>query len=72
MYIQLLSFFSEANLLYRVQFFSTKSGNESQWRTLWIDTVSKNPFTVSRNSDGTYNLSVESPPQLVINNYVAT
>ena len=63
MYIQLLFFFSEANLLYRVQYFSiNKSRNESHWRTLWIDTVSKNPFTL----DHGYKLFAKSPPQVTI------
>ena len=73
MYIQLLSFISEATPWYRVQFFSTKPGFESVLRTIWIDTVSQNPLTVqSQNSDGTYNLRVKTPPAPVINNYVAT
>ena len=56
-----------------MQFFLTKPGSGSYLRTLWIDTVSKNPLTVqSQNSHGTYSLRVKTPPQLVINNYVAT
>ena len=81
MYIQLLSFFSDATLLYRVQYFSIhKSSEESHWRTLWIDTVSGNPFTLDKSNTSkngttttptTYKLIAKSPPQ-VTNNYAAT